>query len=271
MVAGDELYGLDLEDFTAARNALVRELKQRGDKETAAAVASRRRAPVTAWALNQVARGEPTIVDAVLAAGDAVRAAMEQALGGDASRLREAQRAERAVLEAALDAAARRLEAAGRSVSDGNRQRMEQTLRAAMHDQDAAARLRSGLLDTDLQATGFGLDAALVARAPVRSGPEKRPEKGSGKSSTGEPDAAKGQGDAPPVDELRERRRRDAALEHRKQRDRATTLRRRATRLEAKADEAESQARSAREVADAAVREADEAEAQADASGPGES
>ncbi|MEA2589487.1 MAG: hypothetical protein QOH66_2414, partial [Actinomycetota bacterium] len=51
----DRLYAAPPDRFTAERDALAKSLKT-SDKAAAAAVKALRRPPVTAWALNQVAR-----------------------------------------------------------------------------------------------------------------------------------------------------------------------------------------------------------------------
>ena len=157
-----DLYRLDPEQFTAARNDLVKRLRARGEKEEAQAVAKLRRPPITAWALNQIAPSEPELIDRVLEAGAKLRSAMETAVGGDATGLREAQRAERAAVDAALATAAERLGRAGHRAIDAARQRMAGTLRAAFSDDDVAGQLRAGTLDADHDAPGWGLDPTSV-------------------------------------------------------------------------------------------------------------
>ncbi len=153
-----DLYGLEPASFTPARNALAKRLRASGEKAEAAVVAKLRRPPITAWALNQVARGDATLVAALGQAGDDLAAAMERALGGDASGVRDAQRQERDAVEAVLDAAAVHLEAAGHRPTEQARQRMAQTLRASLVDDDARDKLARGVLDADVDAVGFGRD-----------------------------------------------------------------------------------------------------------------
>ena len=159
------LYGLEPSEFTAARNALSKRLKAAGDKESAAQVAKLRKPPVTAWALNTVARRLPGVIDAVIDAGAGLRAATENALAGDASGLRTAQAWERRAVDAAVTTAAEVLADAGHGTTDAARQRMAGTLRAAMVDPTVAEALRGGVLDDDREAPGFGLDAFTAAAA----------------------------------------------------------------------------------------------------------
>ena len=104
---GDELFGLAPEEFVAARDELARRLRREGDPEAAGRVKALRRPPLSAWAVNQLARGQEPALGRLLAAGERVRAAQRAAVaGGDAAELRAAAKAEREAV-AALAAVAR--------------------------------------------------------------------------------------------------------------------------------------------------------------------
>ncbi|HEY2429168.1 MAG TPA: hypothetical protein VGI06_09580 [Acidimicrobiales bacterium] len=163
----DHLYTLAPEEFIAARQALARSLRTAGDREQAAEVAKLRRPSTTAWALNQVARAEPGLVGAVLAAGSRLRSAMDAAVAGDASLLRPAQRDERAAVDTVVAAALDLMQAQGHSPSDAVARRLEGSLRAAVLDHEAAVRLERGVLDRDLEASGFGLEGLSASPAPA--------------------------------------------------------------------------------------------------------
>ena len=94
--------------------ALVKELKADGRKDDAAAVAKLRRPSVAAWALNQVAREQPDLVEAAIDAGEQLRAASDAAVAGRPGELRAATAAERTAANAVVKAAAAHLGAAGR-------------------------------------------------------------------------------------------------------------------------------------------------------------
>lgn len=78
----DELFGVPLEEFIAARDALVKALKADKRKEDAATVKALRKPSAAAYAINQVARSSSDDVDALLAAGAAVREAQAKAMQG---------------------------------------------------------------------------------------------------------------------------------------------------------------------------------------------
>src|SRR4051794_36791009 len=91
------LYGLPLEEFTPERNALAAELGREGDRERAEAVKRLRKPTAAAWAVNQLVRAEPDLVEALLGAGGELRQAHRQAASGrGADQLRAAADAERA-------------------------------------------------------------------------------------------------------------------------------------------------------------------------------
>ena len=212
-------------------------------------MAKLRRPPVTAWALNRVARSAPSLIDDLATAGAELREAMDEAVAGDASRLRDAQAAERASLDAVVEAGCRQLDESGRPASDANRQRMTATLRAAVVDDTVAAQLRTGGLGGDRDAPGFGLgpdtqSAPLVPRSHSRRG---APAETGGRAE-------------------RERQR-QARVRHAELVGEAQRLARRAARLEDEADQAERRAVAARADADAAAEEAAAAERRASAAG----
>ncbi|MDQ3953583.1 MAG: hypothetical protein M3279_11585, partial [Actinomycetota bacterium] len=120
----DDLYGLPLEEFTAARNALAKSLEDEGRADEAGRVKKLKKPPVSAWAVNQLARQEPAEVARLLDLVDRLREARSaadiQALG---ARRRE--------LVAKLTRRAGELAvAAGHAASQTTLQRVTQTLQA---------------------------------------------------------------------------------------------------------------------------------------------
>ena len=93
---------------------------------------------MTSWALNQVARNLPALIEELLDAGGTLRSAMEKALRGDASDLRQARATERSAVDAIVDEAGRCIDEAGYSRTDVISQRMAATLRAAIVDDSVA-------------------------------------------------------------------------------------------------------------------------------------
>lgn len=274
-----DLYALAPAEFTAARNVLVKALKAQGMREEAQRVAGLRRPPATAWALNRIARDAPNLVTEVADAGRRLRRAMEDALGGDAGDLRDAQVAQRAAVEAAVSAAIDVLARGGHATSDRTRQLLAGTLRASTVDTDAADRLRSGTLDRDHEASGFGLESLTVSTvAPPRPRPAATRAPTAGATAhppaettstptppppaetTSTPTPPTAGETAPPPDELAiERERRQAAARHVRLVADAERHEARAERLRIEAATLAQKAADAARIATDARRAADEA------------
>ncbi len=163
----DELYGLDPNDFVAARNDLVKRLKKAGDKALAAEVAKLKRPTPAAWAVNQLARRHRDDLEELVRLGEALRDAQDRALAGDdPGDMRQAGRARR-------DAVARLAERADRLLVErggapgAHAGDVTATLEAASLDAEAGAAVLAGRLATELEPpSGFGLFDLTVAPAP---------------------------------------------------------------------------------------------------------
>jgi hypothetical protein len=173
----DRLYTLAPEDFVAGRNALVKELRGRGERGDAQAVAKQRRPTVSAWALNQVARSAPDLIAVLLTSGAALHRAMTDAVAGNAAPLRAAESEQRAAVDAIVARATADSAAAGHPLTDPHRQRMVATLRAAIFDGGVADSLRSGTLDSDHEAGSFGFDSADDGHEPAAPEPARLNER----------------------------------------------------------------------------------------------
>jgi hypothetical protein len=175
----DELYGLPPGEFTRARDARVKEVRADGDREAAEAIKALRKPTVAAWALNQLTRRRSKDLDRLLKAGEQLRAAQEDLLGGgDRSAFQKAAAKERElVAELSADAAALASEA-GQSGS-GLQEKVADTLHAAALDEETAEELRSGRLVREREAIGgFGTGGGAALPSPTESQPKAR----SGKS-----------------------------------------------------------------------------------------
>jgi hypothetical protein len=168
----DELYAGAPEDFVAARDRLAKDLKASGDADSAKSVKALRRPTVAAWALNQLARGHPDEVQALLEAGRGLRDAQAKAMaGGGPEALREATTRRRAATRTLVDRAARILSEAGRG-ADAQRDAVAATLDAAALDEEIGRRLVEGQLEREeAPPSGLGgLDQlAEVIPLPTRS------------------------------------------------------------------------------------------------------
>src|SRR4051812_40300844 len=150
----DHLYALPLEEFTPARDAAAKEIRKAGDRETAAIVAKLPKPTPAAWTANQVAREQPELIEAMLEAGEELRAAQEAAVSGAGGRgIRDATLAERKAVEAVM-AAAINYKPAGKPLSRAMADRLRTTLHAAAGDEAIRAALAQGRLFDEAQAGG---------------------------------------------------------------------------------------------------------------------
>ena len=293
----DDLYAAEPEEFVAARNALAKQLKAAGDKDTAAEVAKLRRPPVSAWALNQVARSRPDEIEALMTSAADLAGALADPAGAD---LRAIQRAFRSAIEAVVRTTLDVVSSSGRNPSPGLQQAIQATLQAAAVDDGIALALRSGVLAEDEPAPGFlfvesdeasparpATKPATKAAAPVGSpkkaaiGRRTRPTRAAADpapaETTPETTGAKAGAKAERAAERAAQREADrsaakerARLEteereaERRRRARLAELRSDAKRLEKRADRLEAVAIQAEAAAASARTEADEARTEAD-------
>jgi hypothetical protein len=182
MAAADELYSLRPEEFVSRRTSLAAEAKDGGDKSLAAEVKKLAKPTTAAWVVNMLVRHEPDQVEQVLELGAALREA-QASMAGDELRQLGRQRRQ---LTAAVTRDARALAAElGQKVGDPVATQVEDTLHAAMVDEDAAKAVRTGLLVKPLTVAGteaadvvssVAVPAALGETA-VRRAPAPRPGK----------------------------------------------------------------------------------------------
>jgi hypothetical protein len=195
-----QLYGLDLEEFIGARDALATELRVGGDRDRAAAVKKLTKPTRAAWAVNRLVRDRPDEIAALVEAGTALAGAQEQLLdGADADVLRSAAVAARGLVDAL---------AAEAPVDGAARDKVRATLHAATVDADVRAEVAAGRVVKERSAAGFGgLDALIAAgRGREDGGAPAKPAKrrgSKGRAAAAEP-APKPKG--PDKRELRRRR-----------------------------------------------------------------
>jgi hypothetical protein len=150
----DKLYALPPAEFTAARDDLAKTLRGEGERALSARAKELRKPTAAASVVNRLARSERMNVRALLTAGERLRSAQAKLLqGGRPDTVHKAAADERKAIEALLTAARR--EGAG----EATLRRVEETLRAAARDAEAAELVRQGRLTHELQPVGFGFTA----------------------------------------------------------------------------------------------------------------
>ena len=147
----DRLYGLPVDEFTAARNDLAKRLRAEGERAAPARVKELRKPTAAAGVVNRLVRTERMNMRALLTAGERLRTAQGKLLsGGKPDAVHNAAEDERKALTALLAAAKR--DGANEPVL----RKVEQTLRAAAIDEEARELIKQGRLTEDLQPAGFG-------------------------------------------------------------------------------------------------------------------
>jgi len=236
------LYTVPPEEFVAARNAAVKELRAAKDRESAAVVAKLRRPSVADWALNTVAVEQPDALAAVLEAASQMRQAQEAAVEGREgpdvrSAVRDLREHSRRVLTLAEEAIAGLGRPIGPQVAS-----LTARLAEVAANEAAAEQLRAGHLgsaDVDAIDPFAGLTpAARRPRQPRRqqAAPRHRPSERPSRPAA--PAAA-------PDDAVQRRRLERAAAAARKDQGRARSALVRAEERVVAADKAAAAARSA--------------------------
>src|SRR5947209_6156646 len=151
MPGRDDLFDVPPDEFIAARNALVKELRGAGKADAAPEIAALRKPSPVVWAVNHVARSEPARIEALLDATAQLRHA--QGPHGHADKLRDAMKAHRDALSALGEAGARALDSAKLTRTQAVERRVLDTAQgAAIADEKG---LRKGTLTQEYEAPGF--------------------------------------------------------------------------------------------------------------------
>jgi hypothetical protein len=137
------LYGLPLDQFTAARKELAARLKKAGQADEAEAVKALQEADPPLWAVNQVARQHPEAIRDFLKAIAHLRATQERRRSDE---LDEATRQERQTFGRLAELVRHQLSEAGSRDAPDTMARVTATLRGAAADPSRHNDLRHGAL-----------------------------------------------------------------------------------------------------------------------------
>ena len=210
----DSLYALAPNEFVGHRNELAKALRSDKRRDDAARVAKLVKPTAAAWALNQIARRRPDLVDALLTKGIQLRQVQDRVLGGQAeaalllSAAEERRRAIRDVVGAMSEA-----------LDAGEARRPDEwvrTLEAASVDDRLGELLRIGRFTTVvLEGVGFdGLLAGSDPRPRHLSAVPPLPDNGDDGNETSQVESAQTQATAATAEAARaEAARADAARE----------------------------------------------------------
>jgi len=156
----DALFQLSLAEFTGARNALAKHLKNEGRTLDAERVKALAKPPAPAWAVNQLYWQDPKAIERLLTLGERVRKAQTgQLKNADLRALIEEKKQMTMTL---LTKASAILEEAGHAASADSMRRVSATLESLAAWGDTEGVPRAGRLTADLDPPGFDTLAALM-------------------------------------------------------------------------------------------------------------
>jgi hypothetical protein len=180
----DKLYQLPLEEFVAGRNALAKRLKAEQGVDASQHIRTLVKPSIVAWTLNQLHWRHRSEFTALLLAGDALRLAQQQRLGGVDVDPGPSARARQAAMDTLLALAADLLREAGHQPSPEMRQRLQTSLDALAAYGTAEGGPRPGRLIGDVPPPGFAALAGLRRRRPWPPRRNRRsPRRASGRRS----------------------------------------------------------------------------------------
>jgi DNA repair exonuclease SbcCD ATPase subunit len=178
----DELYELPPDEFITARDARRKEARTDGNRELAQAIGKLRKPSTAAWVINTLARREPDELRQLVALGAELREAQRDL---DGEQLKELTRQRRRVVRALARQARSLAQQLGRPVSDSVAAQVQDTLRAAVADEDAGRAALSGRLTSPLSYSGVGKADVHGAVATLPPGEAAAPTRAKGESDDG--------------------------------------------------------------------------------------
>lgn len=172
------LYGLPFGEFTAARNALAKELKKQGDKDASEEVASLPKPSVSAWAVNHLFTTHSEDMEELLASGERAREALRSILsGGDPGALRDAIQEARDLANDLRDRAVEAITEETRKPGPAVVERIATNLQSLAFSPAAEPVIQRGWMDVDLPPPGFevlaGLQLAGMPKRAAKPAPKK--------------------------------------------------------------------------------------------------
>ncbi len=243
------LFRVPPEEFTAARNRLVAELRRAGKAPDATALAKLPRPTPVVWAINQAAHRDRAAVDRLVAAADQLKRAQ---LGRGTADVATSAKAYQDAVATLVEQSLGYLTEAGRATTAATRNRLTGTLMAAVTDPGLRDELRAGRLSREQIVKGF--DVFGDARPPLRVvQPSAAPRPGRRQAASPSP---------PPEDPEATRRRTEARVRLETARADLAQAESRARELTKTAAERAKEAADARERAVAADRAAAEGRAE---------
>jgi hypothetical protein len=155
----EELYGLPLGEFTAARNDWVKQAKADGDRDLAAEIQQLAKPTTAAWLVNQLAREHGDELEQLIELGRDLREATSNVSGDE---LRALTRQRYQVVHALVQQVRRLGAKHGTKVSDAVAAEVQQTLDASLAHNGVAEAVLAGRLTQSVEYAGFGEPAGIT-------------------------------------------------------------------------------------------------------------
>lgn len=197
----DDLFKLPLAEFTDARNALAKRLKQSGRSDDANLVKTLTKPSVSAWTVNQLYWNHRVAFDRLLATGQRFHKAQASGLAGKVADLRGSLDARREALLRLSELAESLLNDAGHNPSPDTIRRITTTLEAISAHASASDGPTLGRLSQDVDPPGFELLASFVSDVGATKGTAARASQKSAAVATSSQQKSR---DAGQLDEKRE-------------------------------------------------------------------
>jgi hypothetical protein len=159
-----ELYAVNPDEFTAARDERAAQAKSAGDTELARQLRKLRRPTTSAWLVNLLCHERSDELNDLLELAERFR---EEGLTGQ--RMRELSEQRRRLVRRLLGEVERLAADAGVAASAEVIRQVEATLGAAVADAQAAELVRGGRLDKPLSYVGFGPSVSLGGPGQLRA------------------------------------------------------------------------------------------------------
>lgn len=174
------LYRLPLDEFTAARDKIVKELRGEGDKDGASAVKALKKPNVAAWALNQLAHNHAKALEQLFDVTAKVRDAQRKVMSGRKADLRRATDERNAVVAKLTKLAEAELQKGGHAASGQTMSAIGDSLVGVASDEQGAEALRGGRLSREFKA-GSVVDVGVLGVVPDEDEPDEgEPEEDAG-------------------------------------------------------------------------------------------
>jgi hypothetical protein len=173
----DGLYGLAPERFITERTAAEKQARGGGDRDLATRIHQLTKPTVVGWLANQLVRKHPEEIGPLLELGAGLR---EATANLSREKLQELARLQHQVIAGLIKQARQIAREADQRVSEDAVRGLEDTLRAALADEELGAQLADGRLTGGLEhvgfAGGFGASSPPVPVAKKSSPPSKKPD-----------------------------------------------------------------------------------------------